>query len=76
MHIFYKMSQICIIFEISCVGLYVAFLPFGFNQQVSTPKFIPPKISDDIDEIIKNIEEYKPKKEDVNRLRNLLKEKR
>ena len=34
------------------------------------------KVSDDIDEIIDYIESYTPKKEDVNRLRNLLEEKR
>lgn len=34
------------------------------------------KVSDDIDEIISYIENYVPKAEDVNRLRNLLKEKR
>ncbi len=33
-------------------------------------------ISDDVDEIIEYIENYKPKAEDVNRLRNLLAEKR
>lgn len=34
------------------------------------------KISDDVDEILDYIENYKPKAEDVNRLRNLLDEKR
>lgn len=34
------------------------------------------KVSDDVDEILDYIEEYKPKAEDVNRLRNLLDEKR
>ena len=34
------------------------------------------KVSDNVDEILDYIEEYKPKAEDVNRLRNLLDEKR
>ena len=55
MHIFYKMLIICIIFVISYVGLCVAALPFGLNQQVSTLKFIPPKMSDDIESPITNI---------------------
>lgn len=34
------------------------------------------KISDDIDEILEYIENYVPKKEDINRLRNILEEKK
>ena len=34
------------------------------------------KVSDDVDEILDYIEQYKPKAEDVNRLRNLLDEKK